>query len=642
MANDIDVKIGITTQGDASGAKAVDKALDEVKQSAQEAASAAGDAAAQAAEKAAQAADKATTEVKELASEMAKDPGTGGLSDAIGDLDAKTTSLSDDKKKAAVNGFAAALQGLASGDLAGGMRGVAESLFQMAGAIPVPGAAIAFSLALTGVAAAWKAFGPAAADAGRSVNEFGETLDEEMARLEAWADSQINWDNIKAANASLRADFDLVKSTAESTQRAIESLFEARIASQVAGLRGEAEKAAAAGDTSRATDLRAQAEQLKQYEELVKLNVSLTAAKSDLDALRVQADSQAQSYRSIEEATRQSAERLEALKQQIVDRTGNIDATVPGSKESIDLLKQAEKELARLQSMERSLSLLESIASRDAEMAARATGAAGAPRDLVSQLESVARASREQLEGAQRLLEKLPDLEKFASDLRNLDQITNDAADKEAALAKERETSNESAVKLAQEMSDASIQIDLLQAQLKDLATAAGPDQAARAAEQAQLMTSQMADSMEAMAELSIDNAEKIKAVADAAASGAKAVSSDLDTARGAYELSAKQMGEAIGKIEKATEGVGEEASAAGEEIKQGSQDFRSKVGEATNNFTQAAFDLTSTALGVARQAADLAAEQRRVAAEVAVLRQQTNAALADAGLALSQIRNMG
>lgn len=612
MANDIDVKIGITTKGDASGAQAVDKALDEVKQSAQEAAAAAGDAAAQAADKAAQAADKATTEVKELAAEMAKDPGAGGLSDAIGDLDAKTTSLSDDKKKAAVNGFAAALQGLSSGDLAGGMRGVAESLFQMADAIPVPGAAIAFSLALTGVAAAWKAFGPAAADAGRSVNEFGETLDEEMARLEAWANSQINWDNIKASNASLRADFDLVKSTAESTQRAIESLFEARIASQVAGLRGEAEKAAAAGDTSRATDLRAQAEQLKQYEELVKLNVSLTAAKSDLDALRVQADSQAQSYRSIEEATRQSAERLEALEQQIVDRTGNIDATVPGSQESIALLTQIESRLARAESLnEKTVQYLERTGSPDAA-------------------------------GFRALFEDIPNMRQLLDDLRNLDQITNDAADKEAALAKEREASNETAVKLAQEMSDASIQIDLLQAQLKDLATAAGPDQAARAAEQAQLMTSQMADSMEAMAELSIDNAEKIKAVADAAASGAKAVSSDLDTARGAYELSAKQMGEAIGKIEKATEGVGEEASAAGEEIKQGSQDFRSKVGEATNNFTQAAFDLTSTALGVARQAADLAAEQRRVAAEVAVLRQQTSAALADAGLALAQIRNMG
>ena len=483
----------------------------------------------------------------------------------------------------------------------------------MAQAIPIPGAAIGLSLAEIAISGVLKAIRSDASDTAETFrNEFGETLDEEMARLEAWANSQINWDNIKAANASLRADFDLVKSTAESTQRAIESLFEARIASQVAGLRGEAEKAAAAGDTSRATDLRAQAEQLKQYEELVKLNVSLTVAKSDLDALRVQADSQAQSYRSIEEATRQSAERLEALKQQIVDRTGNIDATVPGSQESIALLTKIESRLARAESLnEKTVQYLERTGSPDAA-------------------------------GFRALFEDIPNMRQLLDDLRNLDQITNDAADKEAALAKEREASNETAVKLAQEMSDASVQIDILQAQLKDLATAAGPDQAARAAEQAQLMTSQMADSMEAMAELSIDNAEKIKAVADAAASGAKAVSSDLDTAKGAYELSAKQMGEAIGKIEKATEGVGEEASAAGEEIKQGSHDFRSKVGEATNNFTQAAFDLTSTAIGVARQAADLAAEQRRVAAEVAALRQQTSAALADSAMALAQIRNRG
>lgn len=601
MANDIDVKIGITTQGDASGAKAVDKALDEVKQSAQEAASAAGDAAAQAADKAAQAADKATAEVKELAAEMAKDPGTGGLSDAIGDLDQKTTSLSDEKKKAGVAGLSRALEGLARGDIATGVGGAAEALFQMAQAIPIPGAAIGLSLAGIAISGVLKAIRSDASETAETFrNEFGETLDEEMARLEAWSNVEMEWAGIKTANENIIKDFSSVVAAAAATRQAIEMIFSANIGSQVAGLQREKQQAVESGDKEKVAEIDRQVEQLRQYEELVKLNTSIVEEKAKLEELKVRIEEQAEAARKTAEAAEAGKQELIDLKEKITALWGNSDATRPGS--------IAQKEL---------ISSLQSKADYAGEEASRLA--------QINGYENVAAARR---------LEE-DSLRKLVAEISGLSDKIDLVADQEATLAKTREESNEAAKQLQQEYTAVKAQIEALEIQLKELATAAGPDVAGQAAEQAAYMTEATTKILEDMETLVIEDGEKIKQAGEAAFDGAKKAAGDLDGAREAYETSATQMGEAIGKIEKAAENIGNEAEEGGEQIKQGALEFRTKLGEAAGLFSQAAFDLNSTATGVARQAADLAAE-------VAVLRQQTNAALVKAGLALAQIRNMG
>ncbi len=608
MANDIDVKIGITTKGDASGAQAVDKALDEVKQSAQEAASAAGDAAAQAADKAAQAADKATAEVKELASEMAKDPGTGGLSDAIGDLDAKTTSLSDGKKKAGVAGLSRALEGLARGDIATGVGGAAEALFQMAQAIPIPGAAIGLSLAGIAISGVLKAIRDDATETAETFrNEFGESLDEEMERLEAWSNVEMEWAGIKTANDNIIKDFSSVVAAAEATRQAIEMIFSANIGSQVAGLQREKQQAVESGDKEKVAEIDRQVEQLRQYEELVKLNTSIVEEKAKLEELKVRIEEQAEAARKTTEAAEAGKQELADLKEKITAIWGNRDATRPGSTAHTELV---------------------------ASTRARADYA-GEEATRLGEIKGY-----ENIAAARRLEEDT--LRRLADEIAGLSDKIDLVADQEATLAKTREESNEAAKKSQQEYTAVKAQIEALEIQLKDLASAAGPDVAGQAAEQAAYMTEATTKILEDMETLVIEDGEKIKQAGEAAFDGAKKAAGDLDGARDAYETSATKMGEAIGKIEKAAENIGNEAEEGGEQIKQGAQEFRTKLGEAAGLFSQAAFDLNSTATGVARQAADLAAEQRRVAAEVAVLRQQTSAALADAGLALAQIRNMG
>lgn len=608
MANDIDVKIGITTKGDASGAQAVDKALDEVKQSAQEAAAAAGDAAAQAADKAAQAADKATTEVKELASEMAKDPGTGGLSDAIGDLDAKTTSLSDNKKKAGVAGLSRALEGLARGDIATGVGGAAEALFQMAQAIPIPGAAIGLSLAGIAISGVLKAIQSDASDTAATFrNEFGETLDEEMARLEAWSQVEMEWAGVKAANDNIIKDFSSVVAAAAATQQAIEMIFTANIGSKVAGLAQEKQQAVESGDKEKAAEIDRQVDQLRQYEELVKLNTSIVEEKAKLEELKVKIEEQAAAARKTAEEAEAGKQELIDLKEKITALWGNSDATRPGSSAQTELINS-----------------LQSKADYAGEEASR-----------LAQIKGY-----EDVAAARRLEEDC--LRKLVTEISGLSDKIDLVADQETTLAKTREESNEAAKKSQQEYTAVKAQIEALEIQLKDLASAAGPDVAGQAAEQAAYMTEATTKILQDMETLVIEDGEKIKQAGEAAFKGAQEAAGDLDRAREAYETSATQMGEAIGKIEVAAEKMGNEAEEGGDQIKQGAQEFRTKLGEAAGLFSQAAFDLNSTATGVARQAADLAAEQRRVAAEVAALRQQTSAALADSAMALAQIRNRG
>lgn len=628
MANDIDIKIGIRTEGDTSGAEAVDKAIAEIKTSAEAAAKAAGNAASESAQAAGTAAERAAAEVQKLRDEINKKADSGGVTDAIGDLDKATDSLADGKKRAAVNGFSKALEGLAKGDIAGGMRGVATSLFSLADAIPIPGAAIAFSLALTGVAAAWKAFGPEADDARKSVNEFGLTLDEEMQRLEAWANAEIEWGNIKEANESLRKDFDLVTSTAKSTQKAIEAMFSARIQSETSGLRGDADKAEASGDVERAADLRAKAVQLEQYEELVNVNVALRTNQFEYDELSLKTRMLQENFDRTKEEAEATANRLGELKTKLEEQGNSTwDQLVAEKDTRVKLAEQLTKEIAERERLMAKLEVIESQrhwTEKDTPYPDDKgfVGMRGTVGDIKQDFADI------------------PSLKILIQDLNILEEIVRDSAEKEAELVKQREESNAAATKMAQEMVAAKVQIETLEIKLKDLANAAGPEQAAKAADHAQLMTSQMADAMEAMHELTIENAEQVIAVATAAATGAVAVSSDLATAKTAYEESAKQMGEATGKIKIAAENIGEEATDAGNEIKAGAEDFRTKIGEAGKTWKNAAADLVENSRATLDLVQGLSNDVAQMRQQVAAAQHAAAVASADAGLALSQIRN--
>ena len=273
MSNDINVGVGIQVTGDASGAREVDGAIKQVgetaKQVSQETAAAAqqstqaaSDAAQRAVADAGTVADGAgdairgvKADVADLKSVVETPAAGGGLKDEVDGLTAALSALSPEKSKNLVNGLTQALMGLGSGDLSSGLAGVAKTIFNFASVIPLPGVAPVLAGAVGLIAGYYKFIGDSTDEPKRKLNEFGLTVDEEMERLESWAKSEFEWEGIKTANAAVRADFDLLKASADAALAGVLGVFNAQSSARLSSLQREASAAEAAGDAPRAAAL---------------------------------------------------------------------------------------------------------------------------------------------------------------------------------------------------------------------------------------------------------------------------------------------------------------------------------------------------------------------------------------------------
>lgn len=498
----------------------------------------------------------------------------------------------------------------------------------------MPGVGFALGITLTAVAAAYKMFASGMEEAERPLNEFGLNVDEEMSRLESWAASILEWEGIKQGNANLRADFDLVKGTAEATLTAIQALFNTNVSSKISALQAQASAATASGDAAGAAGINAQIEKEKSYQELVNLNVTLTAAKAELAAQVELAQQAAENYKAIEKAQQEAAASLADLKDRIVARTGNTDATVPGSTEAAALLAKLEERLTSIQGLsEATVAYMERTGSPDAE-------------------------------GFRSLKNDEAPLEKLIEDLRLLKEKSDAAADTEKTLTEAHDKSNESATKSATILSTLGLNVQALGVQLNDAAEAAGPDVAGKAAEQAGLMTRAVADMIERTLQLSVENSNAIIEAGQAGVEGMSSAAGDLDAARikykasleskdvpvaietfgvevvGSSEAAAEVIGDGAGLIQGAIEGTAAEAAAAGDEIKKGAEDFRTKIGAAAQDWQAAAAGLVSNARSTMDMVAGLVRDQTAMSRQLAAVQLQASAARADSSLALSQIRN--
>ena len=113
------------------------------------------------------------------------------------------------------------------------------------------------------------------------------------------------------------------------TRQAIEMIFSANIGSQVAGLQQEKQQAVESGDKEKVAEIDRQVEQLRQFEELVKLNTSIVEEKAKLEELKVRIEEQAEAARKTAEAAEAGKQELADLKAKIIERWGNSDATRP-------------------------------------------------------------------------------------------------------------------------------------------------------------------------------------------------------------------------------------------------------------------------------------------------------------------------
>lgn len=263
-------------------------------------------------------------------------------------LDDALDKLTKGNKKSVVTGLTDSILGLASGDASRGLAGLAKSIYSFTAAIPNPAVVLGASLAIGVLADIFRHFAGGSDEATDSLNEFGETLDEEMARLESWAKSQIEWEGIKNGNEALRKDFDLVKSTAETAKKAIDTLFGARAKAEESGLRAKAKAAEEAGDETTAAQLKSAADILEKKREIVQQNLRILTAQAEIAAQEERAAKAAENYQKLMPLKEELQERMDIFAYRIEAWTGNPRAYMDENIRA-DILKKLESRIASIE-----------------------------------------------------------------------------------------------------------------------------------------------------------------------------------------------------------------------------------------------------------------------------------------------------
>lgn len=403
----------------------------------------------------------------------------GDLSEAIGDLSAGGA-------RGTVAGLSAAIKGLADGDIMQSLGSLSNVLYSISNALPTPGVAIGIAAAIAAISTAYKYLSEDAAESKRALNEFGETLDEEMARMESYANSTFEWYNLLEANKQVRADFGLVKGAAEAALTAIDKLYAARSKTEESSLRSQADAAERAGNESLAAQFRSAADQLEKKRDLVQQNLRVLALQQQIEQTEKRLATESDNYnKKLAEAEKLIARQNE-LFAEIERRTGNIDATVPGSKSTENLVSAMETRLSRAsQTSEKDVAYLERTGSPDA----------AAMRGLY---------------------EEIPKLTEFIQELKNLKAIVDDATAAADEAKKAQDESNTEAVQAAQELIKAKAQLKEWTEQLNESNRAVSSAISDSALAQAKQQIGSVTDMLTTMEGLSIGNVDEItQAVAD-------------------------------------------------------------------------------------------------------------------------------
>lgn len=424
-------------------------------------------------------------------------PAKDGLASLGGAID----KLSREDSRGTVTGLTEAILGLASGNTAQGLSGVSRAMYYLTNAIPNPFVILGASLAIGALASVFKFLWQGSDDATESLNDFGETLDEEMDRLEKWAKSNLEWVGIKNGNQKLREDFDLVKSTAENAQKAIENLFNSRSTAEESDLRAKAKTAEEAGDEALAAQLTAAADLIEKKRELVQQNLRIIALEAEIAAQNERAVKAAENYQEKMRLSEQMQGRMENISQLVEARTGSPNAhTVDETRQAIINVLQAP--IKTLEAQQATLSV---------------QGGGTIPGQPWLDMPSVTAA--------------LEEARAFAEDLKNYEQIVADAKDASKTAKDAQAESNAAATKAADAQILANTQLKAWREELVRAAKDADPEVASQAAAQASEMAGAMADIIERAQGLSVQDIEGIAASVTDAVTAIDLVTTDVSEA---------------------------------------------------------------------------------------------------------------
>ena len=625
---DVDVKVGIQVTGDASGAKAVDEAIKQVGESAKTVAQETGNAAQQAAEAASSSASSAAESIGGL-KESLKAPEGSGIKGELDGLKKALDTLSPEKAKGAVSGLTNAILGLASGDTQKGLSGLAQSLFNIAQSIPLPGAAVSLSFALTGLVTAFKLIKSAADESAPALNEFGQTVDAEMENIEAWANKQIEWDGLKESFGSIKGEFEKATKLTETLRDAMLKTFNQTYKFQIEGLKEQIESAKASGDAQRQAILEQNLKQTEQIQSIVNNTVALDQHKEKLQSLIESAELERQMIQRKEEIAKADVQRMESLRAAVEKFSGNTDATF--SSQTSEKLRE-----------ELIATLTESIAKfRETQVQKETSWARDNPRApwLDKEFDAQAEAARKSADELTVLRQGLLDFSEIAKRAAEGQKYINET------IVQDNQALTQAVADVASQQAEISNAKDVLANSVRGVESGIVAVATELAGEYKKtndaLVTgiSEGAANLKPVGEIAAQAGKLIGVGTDGLQTSVEGMGADVS---GSSEAASEAILEGNDLIKKAVEGTATEAVAAGDEIKRGADEFRAKIGEASTNWTSAAMDLVSSSRAVGRMVADMSASHLSLAQEVASLRSQTNSALSAANLALSQIRNSG
>lgn len=623
MADDAKVTIGVEIVSDIAGADQAAEAVRKVGEAAQEAQQATAQGIGTDAftkEFTQETADAMANLREELRAIGQTKADVAPVADELGGLVDEVSNLGNTDKARAISGLRQVLASLGSGDLQTQVSGLARGLSNLVQSLPLPGVAVGVSAAVAVLAGIYRAFGDEIFGAKEEVNEFGETVDEEMERLGAWANEKLSWKNITDANKQLIESFKTVETIAKTARDAIEKLYAVRGEGKVAALEKEAAAATAAGKPEEAAAIQQKIADEKSLQELVGLNVKQAEAQIAL-AEMIEELRAAQKARDDELKESQARkQKLEEIRAKIQEMTGSLAATKQDSEAFKALLKQVEETAAKVPIEE--------------AMAAQQRGFGAGPFPTLEE-------TTKTIEGARQL----------AEDLKNLADIEKQAAESSDkyrdAQAKWQEKQKTTVANIAAATSELAV----INEQIKQATQGASPEiirqSQETAARQIQAINDVIASAAEAagggftiLANAGIEGGRKI---AQAAGDSGAAINAAMQDIVGPIE----QIGPAVLRISGTTAAANAslktaiaELGSAGEGVKESAGKFRVQLGAAAAGFQTAAEGFGNAAQSIGAMGQQIGQNQVDIARTVAALSRDVQAALQQSGLALSQIRN--
>lgn len=621
---DVDVRVGVVASGDPSGAQQVEQAIKDVGQTAQEVSQQTADAAQKSTEAAGSAAQKAVADagavadgagdaiqktkanVEELKKVVETPPPAGGLKDEVAGLGDALSGLSPEKAKGSIDGITQAIVGLTSGDTTKGLEGLARSLTGLATLIPMPGVAAALGGVVAAVVGAWKILSDGAGETARDVNEFGETIDVEMARLESWANSQFEFANLKSAIADVKSEFDSATKTTNTFRDAVLAAIDARYSGEATGLRQQAADARAGGDEAGAAALEEEAARRELISKIAQERVELEALQQQYKFQREKIAMAEESLTALIAKEKEVVEQFDRLKAASEKWAGNADAMFDGEARG-RLIEKLEAEIA---AREKLMGQVEFVNSQRHPLSRQLSD-----QDTLAGIGNVGKIKDQ--------FSEVPSLRDL---IENLKLVEKNAADYNAAVENQKTNYQDSRAAILEEgRALADLNAQRIRA-AQDYATAIAGIDAGVVGE-----ADRIAEGMTRLAERSAAAAE---AAAQAGTGMVEAVETFGSELGGSTEAAAEEIGKGNEQIRSAVEGTGKEALAAGGEIKAGAEQFRQQLNDVLGTWRPAVEGLVSTGHQTLGMVSGLAAAQADLAQRLADTQRQL-------GLVQSQIRNM-